>query len=149
VGEEVVMRFVVVIERVSEPGVDPAAPTGDVAAGWAQLHQEMVAAGVLVAGGGLVPPELGTRVTITGDEVIVMTGPFAETRNVLVGVWVLQVPSREEALTWVRRIPRESSTLIRVELRAVTDDTDPRIDTSPADTPPVQARPDVEIAHQG
>jgi hypothetical protein len=149
VGEEVVMRFVVVIERVSKPGVDPAAPTGDLGSGWAQLHQEMVAAGVLVAGGGLVPPEMGTRVTITGDEVIVMTGPFAETRNVLVGVWVLQVPSREDALTWVRRIPRESGTLIRVELRAVTDDTDPRIDTSPADTPPVQARPDVKIAHQG
>jgi hypothetical protein len=61
----------------------------------------------------------------------VMTGPFAETRNVLVGVWVLQVPSREEALTWVRRIPRESGTLIRVELRAVTDDTDPRMNTVP------------------
>lgn len=99
--------------------------------GWAQLHQEMVGAGVLVAGGGLVPPEMGTRVTITEDEVIVMTGPFAETTNVLAEVWVLQVPSQEEALTWVRRIPREGGTLIRVELRAVTDDTDPRMDTVP------------------
>ena len=122
------MRFVVVIKAVAQPVKDQAVPAGGVAAGWAQLHREMVEAGVLAAGGGLAPPETGARLTITGDEVIVMGGPFAETTEVLTGVWVLQVPSQEEALKWVRRIPGQANNLIQVELRAITED--------PADSTP-------------
>ncbi len=142
------MRFVVVIKTMSQAEKAGAAPAGDVLSAWAELYREMVDAGVLLVGGGLAPPDTGARVTITQDDVIVMDGPFAETKQLIAGVWVLQVSSREEALTWVRRIPRDVRNLIQVEVRGITEDADASVTSSPGGGPTGLARPEPEVEHR-
>ena len=68
-------------------------------------NEELVKAGVLLAGDGLHPSSKGVRVAFSGDDRKVINGPFAETKELLAGYWVLQVKSMDEAIEWVKRIP--------------------------------------------
>ena len=68
-------------------------------------NEELVKAGVMLAGDGLHPSDKGVRVAFKGGERKVIDGPFAETKELLAGYWVWQVSSLEEAVEWVKRIP--------------------------------------------
>jgi hypothetical protein len=83
-------------------------------------NEELVKAGVMLAGEGLHPSAKGVRVAFTGDERKVIDGPFAETKELLAGYWVWQVKSLDEAIEWVKRIPSgDDDTEAIVEIRPV------------------------------
>jgi hypothetical protein len=84
------------------------------------FNEELVKAGVMLAGEGLHPSAKGVRVAFTGDERKVIDGPFAETKELLAGYWVWQVKSLDEAIEWVKRIPSgDDDTEAIVEIRPV------------------------------
>ena len=83
------------------------------------FNEELVKAGVMLAGDGLHPSSKGVRVRFSGDERTVIDGPFAETKELLAGYWVWQVKSMDEAIEWVKRIPNTDGTDGEVEIRQV------------------------------
>jgi hypothetical protein len=83
------------------------------------FNEELVKAGVMLAGEGLHPSSKGVRVEFSGSERKVLDGPFAETKELLAGYWLWQVKSMEEAIEWVKRIPNPTGEHGVVEIRAV------------------------------
>jgi hypothetical protein len=83
------------------------------------FNEELVKAGVMLAGEGLHPSSRGVRVAFSGTERKVIDGPFAETKELLAGYWVWQVKSLDEAIEWVKRIPNPDGTEAEVEIRPV------------------------------
>ena len=98
------MRFMILVKasRESEAGVMPST---ELLAEMGRYNEELVKAGVLVAGEGLHPSSKGVRVSFSGDQRTVIDGPFAETEQLIAGFWIFQVNSREEAIEWVKRAP--------------------------------------------
>jgi len=98
------MRFMVMIRATknSEAGV---MPDEKLLADMGKFNEELVKAGVMLAGEGLHPSSNGARVRFTGAKRTVLDGPFAETKELIAGFWLWQVKSREEAIEWVRRCP--------------------------------------------
>ena len=88
------------------------------------FNEELVKAGVMLAGEGLHPSSKGARVRFSGDERTVIDGPFAETKELLAGYWVWQVKSMDEAIEWVKRIPNTDGTDGEVEIRQVFETED-------------------------
>jgi hypothetical protein len=79
-----------------------------------KFNEELVKAGVLLAGEGLYPSSAGARVRFNGGERMVIDGPFSETKELLAGFWLVSVKSRDEVIEWVKRIPfREGEVEIR------------------------------------
>ena len=70
-----------------------------------KFNEELVKAGIMLSGEGLHPSSKGKRVNFSGEERVVMDGPFAETKEVIAGFWIWQVRSMDEAVAWVRRCP--------------------------------------------
>lgn len=83
-----------------------------------RYNDELIKAGVLLAGEGLTPSAEGARVEYQGDERTITDGPFTETKELIAGFWIIQAASKEEALEWARRIPLSNG---RVEVRRVFD----------------------------
>jgi hypothetical protein len=83
------------------------------------LNEELVKAGVMLAGEGLHPSSRGVRVEFSGSERRVIDGPFAETKELLAGYWLWQVRSMEEAIEWAKRIPNPTGEHGVVEIRPV------------------------------
>ena len=98
------MRFMILVKanHDSEAGVMPSA---DLLAAMGKYNEELVKAGVLLAGEGLHPSSKGARVHFSGTRRSVADGPFAETKDLVAGFWLLDVKSREEAIEWVKRAP--------------------------------------------
>jgi hypothetical protein len=88
------------------------------------FNEELVRAGVMLAGEGLHPSSRAVRVEFTGSERKVIDGPFAETKELLAGYWVWQVKSMDEAIEWVKRIPNPTGENGIVEVRPVFEDED-------------------------
>jgi hypothetical protein len=84
-----------------------------------KYNEELVKAGVLLAGEGLHPSSKGARVRFSGNDRTVIDGPFAETKELIAGYWLIQAKSKEEALEWVKRIPNPTGEESEVELRQV------------------------------
>jgi hypothetical protein len=84
-------------------------------------NEELVKAGVMLAGEGLHPSSKGARVEFAGTERKVIDGPFAETKELLAGYWVWQVKSMDEAVEWVRRLPNPTGEHSVVEIRQVVE----------------------------
>jgi hypothetical protein len=82
-------------------------------------NEELMKAGVMLAGDGLLPSSKGVRVEFAGSERKVIDGPFAETKELLAGYWVWQVKSMDEAIEWARRIPNPTGEHSVVEIRPV------------------------------
>jgi hypothetical protein len=82
-------------------------------------NEELVKAGVMLAGDGLHPSSKGVRIEFSGSERKVIDGPFAESKELLAGYWVWQVKSMEEAIEWVKRIPNPEGEHSVVEIRPV------------------------------
>jgi hypothetical protein len=98
------MRVMVIVKATknSEAGV---MPSEKLLADMGKYNEELVEAGVLVAGDGLQPSSKGKRVRFAGGQKTVIDGPFAETKELVAGYWIWQVKSIEEAVEWVRRCP--------------------------------------------
>ena len=114
------MRFMILVKANadSEAGV---MPTYEELAEMGKFNEELVKAGILLAGEGLHPSSKGYRVQFSGSDRSVVDGPFTETKELLAGFWLIQVKSPEEAVEWVKRIPfREGE----VEIRRVFDTED-------------------------
>jgi hypothetical protein len=84
-------------------------------------NEELVKAGVLLAGEGLHPSAKGARVTFSGGKPTVTDGPFTEAKELIAGFWMIQVKSKEEALEWARRVPFKDG---EIELRQVFETED-------------------------
>lgn len=98
------MRFMILVKATSssEAGV---LPDEKLLADMGKFNEELVRAGVMLAGEGLQPSSKGARVRFAGDKRIVTDGPFAETKELIAGYWLWQVKSKEEAIEWVKRCP--------------------------------------------
>jgi len=98
------MKFMVIVKAsaASEAGVMPSA---QLFADMGKFNEELVKAGVLLAAEGLHPSSRGTRIRFDGDKRTVIDGPFAETKELIAGYWLIEVSSREEAIEWMKRVP--------------------------------------------
>ena len=113
------MRFMVIIkaDKDSEAGV---MPDEKLLAEMGKFNEELVKAGVMLAGEGLHPSSRGARVRFSGSKRRVIDGPFAETKELIAGFWLIQVKSKEEAIEWVKKIPNPMpGTESEVEIRQV------------------------------
>ncbi len=112
------MRVMVMVKatRQSEAGVMPAQR---LLADMGRFNEELVHAGIMLAGEGLHPSAKGKRVRFEGASRTVVDGPFAETKELVAGYWMWQVRSMEEALEWVRRCPNPHEEPCEIEIRPV------------------------------
>jgi len=112
------VRFMVMVKATkdSEAGV---MPTEQQLAEMGRYNEELVKAGVLLAGEGLHPSAKGVRVRFSGTKRTVIDGPFAETKELVAGFWLIQVRSRDEAVEWVRRCPNPHAEECDIEIRQV------------------------------
>jgi hypothetical protein len=112
------MRFIAMVhaDERSEAG---ELPTEQELAAMGAFNEELVKAGVMLAGEGLHPSSRGARVVHTKDRTTVVDGPFAETKELIAGFWLLQAKSYEEALEWIKRAPRPETGEFVIELRTV------------------------------
>ncbi|WP_426702594.1 YciI family protein [Rhodanobacter sp. Col0626] len=110
------MRFIVMVkaDENSEAGV---MPSEQLLAEMGRYNEELVKAGIMLAGEGLHPSSKGVRVKFSGNQRTVIDGPFAETKELIAGFWLWQVKSREEAIEWLKRAPFDGGT--EIELRPV------------------------------
>jgi hypothetical protein len=112
------MRVMVLIKATAQSEAGEM-PSQELLEQMTVFNEELVRAGVMLAGEGLHPSSAGVRVEFSGSERRVIDGPFAETKELLAGYWVWQVKSMEEAVEWVRRIPNPTGEHGVVEVRPV------------------------------
>ena len=112
------MRCMVIVKATadSEAGVMPGE---ELLAAMGAFNEELVKAGVMLAGEGLQPSAKGARVTFSGKQRTVSDGPFAETKELIAGFWLWQVKSMDEAIAWVRRCPNPMAGESVIEIRPV------------------------------
>ena len=112
------MRFMVIVKasKESEAGV---MPNQRLLAEMGKFNEELVKAGVLLAGEGLHPTSRGKRVKFSGAKRTVVDGPFTETKEPIAGFWLWQVRSLEEAIEWVKRCPNPHEGESEIEIRQV------------------------------
>src|SRR3954451_4171033 len=117
------MRFMVIVKATknSEAGVMPGAELLDA---MGKYNEEMVKAGVMLAGEGLQPSSKGARVKFSGDKRTVIDGPFTETKELIAGFWLVDVKSKEEAIEWVKRAPNPMPEDSEIEIRQVFENED-------------------------
>lgn len=117
------MRFIVMIKanKDSEAGV---MPSKQLLADMGKFNEELVKAGVMLAGEGLQPSSKGKRVRFSGDKRTVIDGPFAEAKELIAGFWIWQCKSMDEALQWVKRCPNPMGAESEVEIRQVFEAAD-------------------------
>jgi hypothetical protein len=84
-----------------------------------KFNEELVKAGIMLAGEGLHPSSKGKRVRFSGDKRTVIDGPFAETKELIAGFWLWQVKSMDEAIEWIKRCPNPMEGESEIELRPV------------------------------
>jgi hypothetical protein len=112
------MRFMVMVKatKESEAGVMPST---DLLAEMGKYNEQLVNAGIMLAGEGLHPSSKGARVKFKGKERTVVDGPFTETKELVAGFWILQCRSKEEAIEWVKRCPNPMPGESEIEIRQV------------------------------
>jgi hypothetical protein len=113
------MRFMVIVKasKDSEAGI---MPSEQLLTDMGKYNEELVKAGVMLAGEGLHPSSKGTRVKFSGSTRTVSDGPCAETKELIAGFWLLQVKSKEEVIEWVKRAPNPMpGTESEIEIRQV------------------------------
>lgn len=112
------MRFMVIVKasKDSEAGV---MPSEKLLLEMNKYNEELMKAGVMLAGEGLQPSSKGARVKFSGTKRTVSDGPFAETKELIAGYWLWQVKSLEEAIEWVKRCPNPHNDESEIEIRQV------------------------------
>jgi hypothetical protein len=138
------MRFMVLVpaNKDSEAGVLPDAK---LITAMGKFNEEMVKAGVMLAGEGLQASSMGARIAFAGGKTQVSDGPFTESKELIAGFWIIKVKSKEEAIAWMRRAPFGDGVVL--ELRQVFEEED----FGPVMTPELQAHEErlrAEVAAQ-
>jgi hypothetical protein len=112
------MRFMVIVkaDQNSEAG---AMPSTELLTAMGKFNEEMVKAGVMLAGEGLHPTSKGARIKYSGKQRTVTNGPFALSGDLIAGFWLIQVESRDEAVEWMKRAPFDGGS--EIEIRQVFD----------------------------
>jgi hypothetical protein len=112
------MRVMVIVKatETSESGV---MPDQRMLAEMGRYNEELVKAGIMLAGEGLHPSSRGKRVRFSGAQRTVIDGPFAETKELIAGFWLWQVKSMDEAVEWLKRCPNPHDEVTDVEIRPV------------------------------
>jgi hypothetical protein len=106
-----------VIVKASERSEAGELPSSEMLANMGAFNEELVRAGVMLAGEGLQPSSKGARISFTGAKPIVTDGPFAETKELVGGFWILQTKSKEEVIEWISRAPFQDGE--QVEIRQI------------------------------
>jgi hypothetical protein len=114
--EETTMRVMVVVKASKESEAGEM-PSEELLAAMGKFNEQLVKAGVMLAGEGLHPSSKGKRVRFSGSQRTVIDGPFAETKELIAGFWLWQVRSMDEALEWLKRAPFDGGA--EIELRPV------------------------------
>jgi len=117
------MRFMVIVKanKDTEAGVMPETAMLEA---MGTFNEELVKAGVMVAGEGLHPSSKGARVRFSGDTRTVIDGPFAEAKELIAGFWIWKVKSKAEAIEWVKRCPNPTRGDSEIEIRQVFETED-------------------------
>src|SRR5262245_523593 len=112
------MRFMIIVKATkdSEAGV---MPSQKLLAEMGKFNEELVKAGIMLAGEGLHASSKGARVKFSGNKRTVTDGPFPETKELIAGFWLWQVKSKEEAIEWVKRCPNPHEGESEIEIRRV------------------------------
>ena len=117
------MRVMVMVKATSESEAGKM-PSTELLAAMGNFNEELVKAGVLLAGEGLHPSARGKRVRFSGSQRTVIDGPFTETKELVAGFWLWQVKSMEEAVEWVRRCPNPMEGDSEIEIRPLFEAAD-------------------------
>jgi hypothetical protein len=115
------MRFMVFVPA-SKESEEGKLPSRDLVEKMMKFNEEMVKAGVLLAGEGLQPTSKGARITYDDGKIKVTDGPFTESKELIAGYWVIQVKSKEDAIAWMSRAPFGGG--VSLELRQIFEPTD-------------------------
>ena len=112
------MRFMIMIksDKSTEAGV---LPSEKLLRDMGNFNEELVKAGVMLAGEGLQPSSKGARVKFSDGKRMVVDGPFTETKELIAGFWIWQVKSKEEAIEWVKRCPNPLEGDAEIEIRQI------------------------------
>lgn len=112
---------VMVLVKATEASEAGVMPTQELLAAMGKFNEELVNAGVMLAGEGLHPSARGVRIAFDGPERRVIDGPFAETRELVAGFWLWQVRTLDEAIEWARRCPNPMPGPSEIEIRPLFD----------------------------
>jgi hypothetical protein len=112
------MRFMVIVKASPESEAGQL-PSREILEKMGQYNEELVKAGVMLAGDGLRPSSKGARVKFEGGKTTVTDGPFAETKELVAGFWIWQCKSQDEAIEWLKRAPFGGGT--EIELRQISE----------------------------
>ena len=115
------MRFMVLVPAgpESEAGV---LPDEKLFAEMGKFNEELVKAGVMLAGEGLHPSSKGARIKFSGGKTTVIDGPFTESKELIAGFWLIQAKSKEEAIAWMKRAPFGGGTVLEIRQVQETED---------------------------
>jgi hypothetical protein len=112
------MRVMVIVKATKESEAGQL-PSQELLAAMGKYNEELVKAGIMLAGEGLQPSSKGARVRFSGDKRSVIDGPFTESKELIAGFWLWQVRSLEEAIEWLKRCPNPHAGESEVEIRPV------------------------------
>ena len=116
------MRFIVMVKATKDSEAGKM-PSEEGLAAMAKFNEEMVKAGIMLAAEGLTPSKEGMRIRFEGDGTRTVTdGPFAETKELIAGFWMLEVKSRDEVIEWVKRAPFGGGAELEIRRVAEFDD---------------------------
>jgi hypothetical protein len=110
------MRFMVIV-KASKDSEAGRMPSEELLGAMAKFNEDMVKAGILLDAAGLQPSSKGARIRFSGKERTVIDGPFAETKELIAGYWIIQVKSMAEAIEWMRRCPNPHEQEGEIEIR--------------------------------
>jgi len=112
------MRFMAIVkeDQASEAGTPPPPELFEA---MTTFNEELVKAGVMLAGEGLLPSSQGLRIKYDGADRTIIDGPFAETKELIAGFWILQAKSRDEVIEWMKRAPFDGGT--EIEIRQIAE----------------------------
>ena len=117
------MRFMILVKATKDSEAGEL-PSEQLLTEMGKYNEELVKAGVMLAGEGLQPSSRGTRVKFNGSKRTVVDGPFAETKELVAGFWLWQCKSKEEAIEWVKRCPNPMPGESEIEIRQVFEAAD-------------------------
>lgn len=112
------MRVMVMVKATADSEAG-AMPSEALLTEMGQFNEQLVKAGLMLAGEGLHPSKKGARIRFSGRDRTVIDGPFAETKELVSGFWIWQVKSMEEAIEWVKRCPNPMPTESEIEIRPI------------------------------
>ena len=112
------MRFMVIV-KASKDSEAGKMPSEELLGAMAKFNEEMVKAGILLEAAGLQPSSKGARIRFSGNKRTVIDGPFAETKELIAGYWVIQVKSMADAIEWIKRCPNPHEEDGEIEIRQI------------------------------